>query len=32
VAVDVPGLLEDPEALRTVLGQVAELAKLLALR
>lgn len=32
VAVDVAGLLTDPEALRTLLGQLAELAKLLSLR
>lgn len=32
VAVDVPGLLTNPEALRTLLGQLAELAKLLSLR
>jgi len=32
VTVDIPGLLTDPEALRTSLGQLAELAKLLALR
>ena len=32
LAVDVPGLLTGPEALRTVLGQLAELAKLLSLR
>jgi len=31
-AVEVPGLLTDPEALRTLLGQLAELAKLLSLR
>jgi len=30
--VDTPGLLTDPEALRTLLGQLAELAKLLSLR
>ena len=30
--VEAPGLLTDPEALRTVLGQLAELAKLLSLR
>ena len=30
--VEVPGLLTDPEALRTLLGQLAELCKLLALR
>jgi hypothetical protein len=30
--VEKPGLLTDPETLRTLLGQVAELAKLLALR
>lgn len=30
--VDMPGLLADPEALRTLLGQLAELAKLLSLR
>lgn len=29
---EVPGLLTDPEALRTLLGQLAELAKLLSLR
>jgi hypothetical protein len=27
-----PGLLTDPEQLRSLLGQLAELAKLLALR
>lgn len=32
MAVDIPGLLTDPEALRTLLGQLAELAKLLSLR
>src|SRR5262249_8899470 len=32
LAADVPGLLADPEALRSLLGQLAELAKLLALR
>src|SRR5215468_7182445 len=32
VAADVPGLLTDPEALRTLLGRLAELAKLLSLR
>ena len=32
VAVDMPVLLADPEALRTLLGQLAELAKLLSLR
>jgi hypothetical protein len=31
-AVEVPGLLTDPEALRTLLGQLAELAKLLSQR
>jgi hypothetical protein len=31
-AVEVPGLLTDPEALRTLLGQLAELSKLLSLR
>ena len=31
-AADTPGLLTDPEALRTLLGQLAELAKLLSLR
>jgi len=31
-AVETPGLLTDPQALRAVLGQLAELAKLLALR
>jgi hypothetical protein len=30
--VETPGLLTDPEALRTLLGQLAELAKLLSLR
>ena len=30
--VEVPGLLTDPEALRTLLGQLAELAKLLSRR
>ena len=30
--VEAPGLLTDPEALRTLLGQLAELAKLLSLR
>jgi hypothetical protein len=30
--VEVPGLLTDPEALRTLLGQLAELARLLSLR
>ena len=30
--VETPGLLADPETLRTLLGQLAELAKLLALR
>ena len=30
--VETPGLLTDPDALRTLLGQLAELAKLLALR
>jgi hypothetical protein len=30
--VETPGLLTNPEALRTLLGQLAELAKLLALR
>jgi hypothetical protein len=29
---ETPGLLTDPEALRTLLGQLAELAKLLSLR
>jgi hypothetical protein len=32
VRVETPGLLTDPEALRTLLGQLAELAKLLSLR
>ena len=32
MATDLPGLLTDPEALRTLLGQLAELAKLLSLR
>ena len=32
LTVDTPGLLADPEALRTLLGQLAELAKLLSLR
>ena len=32
MAADVPGLLTDPESLRTLLGQLAELAKLLSLR
>lgn len=32
VTVETPGLLTDPEALRTLLGQLAELAKLLSLR
>jgi hypothetical protein len=32
VAVEVRGLLTDPQALRTLLGQLAELAKLLSLR
>jgi len=32
VAVDVAGLLTDPDALRTLLGQLAELGKLLSLR
>jgi hypothetical protein len=31
-AVETPGLLTDPEALRSLLGQLAELAKLLSLR
>ena len=30
--VEVPGLLTDPEALRTLLGRLAELARLLSLR
>ncbi|HZJ53121.1 MAG TPA: hypothetical protein VFD38_03195 [Myxococcaceae bacterium] len=30
--VEVPGLLTNPEALRTLLGQLAEMAKLLSLR
>jgi hypothetical protein len=30
--VEMPGLITDPEALRSLLGQLAELAKLLALR
>ncbi len=32
LTVGVPGLLTDPEALRTLLGQLAELAKVLSLR
>jgi hypothetical protein len=32
VRVEVPGLLTDPEALRTLLGRLAELARLLSLR
>ena len=31
-AVETPGLLTDPEALRSLLGQLADLAKLLSLR
>jgi hypothetical protein len=32
VTAEAPGLLTDPEALRTLLGQLAELARLLSLR
>jgi len=32
MAIDTPALLTDPEALRTLLGQLAELARLLSLR